>query len=216
MKERGTTLTGYALTVALFTLVALGSVKALEDNGETFLEGTGQEIGAPRGESDKLAVDQLAHIAPGPNSLGDTTHGAAAKAAAAAPSSGPPTQYIASTGTSAVVNMDTTGYAPAGDPLSPSTATAEAPRARIWLTPPTTGSYSVEIEILASASGSQSIFVDIGSGLQLFNTPSNVTSSVWHGGSLTVSLTADDPFELVVYPREAGVVIGSVRLVPVP
>ena len=217
MKERGTTLTGYALTLALFSVVTLGSVKALEANGETFLEGTGQDIGTPRGESDKLAVDQLTHIAAGANSLGDSTHGAAAAAAAAAPEGGPPTQYIASTGTTALVNMDTSGYAPTGDPLNPATAVAEAPRARIWLTPPTTGNYRVEIEILASGGSTEdSIFVDIGSGLQLFNTPMNVSSAVWHSDSLNVSLTADDPFELAIYPREANVVIGSVRLVLIP
>ncbi len=228
MKQRGTTLTGYSLTVALFALVAMGSIKALENNGETFLEGTGQEIGAPKDESDKLAAHQLAHIAPGANSLGDSTHGAAAAAAAAAPEGGPPTQYIASTGTTALVNMDTTGYAPAGDPLSASTALAEAPRARIWLTPPTTGTYRVEIEILSSGDGSgDSIFVDIGTGLQQFNTAMNVSGSDWHTEGLPncpactslvldVTLTADDPFELTLYPREANVVIGSVRLVPVP
>ncbi len=217
MKQRGTTLTGYSLTVALFAIVALGSIKALESNGETFLEGTGQEIGAPKDESDKLAVNQLAHVAAGPNSLGDSTHGAAAAAAASAPEGGPPTQYIASTGTTALVNMDTSGYSPAGNPLNASTAVAEAPRARIWLTPPTTGNYRVEIEILSSGgTNADSIFVDVGAGLQQFNTPTNVASPVWHSDSLNVPLIAGEPFELTIYPREANVVIGSVRIVPIP
>lgn len=216
MKERGTTLTGYALTLALFSIVTLGSIKALESNGETFLEGTGQNIGTPKDESDKLAVNQLAHVAAGPNSLGDSTHGAAAAAAASAPEGGPPTQYIASTGTTALVNMDTSGYSPAGNPLNASTAVAEAPRARIWLTPPTSGNYRVEIEILSSGGGSQSVFVDVGTGLQQFTTPTNVTSPVWHSDSLNVSLIAGEPFELAIYPREANVVVGSVRIIPIP
>lgn len=53
--QRGATLTGYALTLAVMVVVALGSMKALEDNSEDFLANTGDKIGEPR-EPAEVAV----------------------------------------------------------------------------------------------------------------------------------------------------------------
>ena len=81
-KQRGATLTGYAMTVALMVVMSLGSMKALEDNGETFLEETGRDIGTPRRSADDAAVNQLAYLSDAGNSLG--------AAAAAPPITTPP------------------------------------------------------------------------------------------------------------------------------
>lgn len=47
-RQRGATLVGYALTLAMMVAVAIGSITALERNGETFLQNTGDKIGEPR------------------------------------------------------------------------------------------------------------------------------------------------------------------------
>ncbi len=66
--ERGATLTGYALTMAVMVVVGLGSMSALERNSETFLEDTGTAIGEPRPSAEVAAqTGQLASLPAGLN-----------------------------------------------------------------------------------------------------------------------------------------------------
>ncbi len=66
--QRGATLTGYALTMAVIVTASLGSMAALERNGETFLEDTGTAIGEPRPSSEEAASQgQLASLPGGLN-----------------------------------------------------------------------------------------------------------------------------------------------------
>lgn len=54
MNERGATLTGYALSLALLVVMSLGSIKVLESSGETYLIETGSKIGEPRPTFDEM------------------------------------------------------------------------------------------------------------------------------------------------------------------
>ncbi len=47
-RQRGATLVGYALTLAMMVAVAIASLTAMDRNSETFLENTGDKIGEPR------------------------------------------------------------------------------------------------------------------------------------------------------------------------
>lgn len=67
--ERGSSVTGYALTVALMVVVALGSMTALETSSEEFLASTGDKIGEPR-ESAQIAASNVQHTYGKTNSAG--------------------------------------------------------------------------------------------------------------------------------------------------
>ena len=68
--QRGATLTGYALTLALMIAVALGSVSLLERSSEDFLTESGTTIGSPRPSSQDAANNQLTGLSTSGNSLG--------------------------------------------------------------------------------------------------------------------------------------------------
>ncbi len=67
--ERGATLSGYALTMSVMVVVALGTISALETNSEDFLENTGDKIGEPR-ESAEVAVSNIQQSYGNGNSTG--------------------------------------------------------------------------------------------------------------------------------------------------
>ena len=71
--ERGATLVGYALTLATMVVVALGSLTVLQDNSETFLVGTGNDIGTAR-LSAAEAANATQAIYAGGNSAGNGSY----------------------------------------------------------------------------------------------------------------------------------------------
>ncbi len=70
--QRGATLAGYALALAMMVVVALGSMKALENNSEDFLVNTGDKIGEPR-EPAEVAVSEVQQSYGNGNSTGGGT-----------------------------------------------------------------------------------------------------------------------------------------------
>ncbi len=71
--ERGATLTGYSLTMATMVVVALATMGLLQDNSETFLVGTGQEIGQAPLPAGVAAANTQASYAGG-NSTGSGSY----------------------------------------------------------------------------------------------------------------------------------------------
>jgi hypothetical protein len=232
--ERGATLTGYALTVAVMVVVALGSMSALEDNSEDFLQNTGDEIGAPR-ESAQVANATAQQSYNGGNSTGN---GAAPPATAApnvstttttaAPTTTTTAAPTTTTSTPAPVPQATAGYSYNGSQSyynDPAGAVATGIVSTVSLVSGDAGTYRVEFQLLASGGGSaDSFFVDYGAGLKRYNTQNNVSSPTWQtqgvsGGigvtTILITLAQGETLDVSLYPREPGVSVGDVRIVKV-
>ncbi len=224
-RQRGATLTGYALTMAVMVVAAMGSMALLEDNSETFLTDSGTNIGEPR-QAEDFALESPPSGLPFGNSVGT---GTTTTTTTSTPSSSTPSSSTPSSSTPpstaapvlmAAANYDYTGPSYAGDPAG---AQASGISKTVSFVAATAGTYRVEFEILTSGDGTaDSIHADIGNGLYRWNTLNYIGSPTWQsvgqaGGtdptSLEISLTDSENFDVTMYPREPGVRIGNVRIV---
>jgi hypothetical protein len=225
--QRGATLTGYALTMAVMVVAAMGSMALLEDNSETFLTDSGTNIGEPR-QTEDFALESPPSGLPFGNSVGSgtTTTTTTAPPSSTTPSSTTPSSSTPPSTTAPGLIAAADYDYPAGNPSyvgAPAGAQASGISKTLSFVAATAGTYRVEFEILDSGDGSaDSIHVDIGSGLYRWNTLNHVGSPTWQsvgeeGGSdptsLEISLADSQNFDVTIYPREPGVRIGNVRIV---
>jgi hypothetical protein len=232
--ERGATLTGYALTVAVMVVVALGSMSALENNSEDFLENTGDKIGEPR-ESAQVASAAAQQSYGNGNSAGS----GAAPPATAAPNVSTTTTTAAPTTTTTAAPTTTTtvpppvpqataGYSYNGTQSyynDPAGAVATGIVSSVSLVSGDAGTYRIDFQLLGTGGGAaDSFFVDYGQGLKRYNTQNDISSPTWQtsgvsGGSgvttILITLAQGETLDVSLYPREPGVSVGDVRIVKV-
>lgn len=237
-RQRGTTLTGYALTVSLFVAVGLIAMQQLEDNSGEFLTDTGDSIGAARPDREYLATSILEPVPTTSSTTAPptTTTTTVASSTTSPPTTAPPTTASTTTTTAAppVETLSVTdpavvlsGYTVAGGAITSTAADALdspsfAQTATFTFTVGSDGTYKIGGIVNSNGSGSDNSFWVTVDGVDYkWGTP---TSSGFvadfvnddNGGSPDVTLgpfTAGETVTVTVSNREDGAQLQSLGLV---
>lgn len=191
--ERGSSLTGYTLTVALVVVVALGSMTALETSSEDFLASTGDKIGEPR-ESAQIAASNVQHTYGNTNSAG----GGQAPPATTASNTGSSTTTTSQPTTAPTTSAPPTTTAPTTNPpkltKKATGSTGEAPPPAGDTDVLIRGSYQKKDNIDASKKpkgSSTAMFAD-DDALNVFSEAMVVLTNPWVVPGTTTPLNAGD------------------------